>query len=282
MTYLIKSPYAGHHIERFHVTDEEAIYKRNSKNLGPEWIFVNSDIKYEFNSYGYRMNKELHEVNFDNYYAFFGCSNTVGIGLELKDTFAYTISEQSKVDYINGAIPGSSPEFVCYNIVTLLEKAPKLPKAIVVYWPEPTRTCYWEKGVLNFCLANCFPVSDYWHEAYKSYLMEDSHILNKFKMNLTIVRQLCKANNIKLFDFTAKYISEMLSKTQTMDLPLLDIESSPNLNECKSHIEWINLKYARDVILDETKLPNIVVKTGHPGLYHQSKIVEAFFKFMTP
>lgn len=264
--------------EKFYINDSETVYLNNLHVLGNDWRFYNRMFDYKFNSYGYRMNKELNEVNFDNYLAFFGCSNTVGIGLPLEDTFAYKISSELKIDYVNCSISGASPEFVYYNLATFLDDVPKLPKAIIIYWPDPARTCYWEKNVLSFYLPNNLPENDFWYESYKTYLMEESHLVNKFKMNLKTVRQLCKANNVKLFDFTASYLVN--SFCNKYDITMRAIETDPGQISCISQIDWINLKYARDVILDENRLPEIFPKLGHPGIYHQDKITNEFLKFI--
>ena len=98
-------------------TDSEELFLKNKKKFGPRWYYANKTFEYKFNYLGYRMNKELNEVDYDNHIAFFGCSNTVGIGLELEETFSYRIANQLGVDYINGAIGGASPDFVFLSLI---------------------------------------------------------------------------------------------------------------------------------------------------------------------
>lgn len=283
MTYLIKNPFISHSnvSDKFIVTDNENAFNKNLKYLGDQWIFKNKDVGYKLNSYGYRMEKNIEDVDFNNYIAFFGCSNTVGVGMPLEDTFSYRIAEQLGTDYINGSIPGASPDFVFYNLVTLFDSAPKLPKVVIIYWPDPSRTCYWENDKLSFFIHNYLPPHKYWHDAYKSYVLENSHIKNTFLFRLKAVRLLCKANNIQLFDFVAEYLYRDFFVKNNMEINIKTIETYPPNNYLSySTIEWINLVHARDISLIESKLPEVQVKSAHPGIYHQDRIVEEFFKFI--
>lgn len=284
MTYLIENPFlpALSSSDTYMVTDSEEVFKTNLNYFGEQWIFKNKVITYNLNSYGYRMKKNLEDINFDNYIAFFGCSNTVGVGLPLEDTFSYRIADQLGIDYVNGAIAGASPDFVFYNIVTLFDSVPKLPKIIVIYWPDPSRTCYWENNRLSFYIHNCLPQSTYWHDAYKSYILEDSHIKNTFLIRLKAIRQLCKANDVKLFEFTSGYLQKSFLSKNNIELKAIETippHPQPAISH-KSMTDWVNVACARDISIHENKLPELHIKSSHPGLYHQDNIIKEFFSFI--
>jgi hypothetical protein len=282
MTYLLKSPHTAPNIGNinenieFYMTDEKKLFDKNIKYL-QGWIYAEKQITYKLNSFGYRMNKELAEIDYDNYFAFFGCSNTVGIGLALEDTFSYKIAKQSNVDYINGAIGGASVDFVFYNLVTLFNTAPKLPKTVIIYWPDPIRTCYWFKNSLVFYLTTSTPHhTTHWDEAYKSFILEPSHIVNRFIIYRSVITQLCKANNVTLFEFTSDYLKYEFFDKHGIDI--LSVKDVPIENDYASLIDWINDAYARDVHLDGSYLPKVVpTPSAHPGIFQQDYITSTFF-----
>ena len=128
--YLLLSPYENEHgITSNYLqgdTQEKHIYNRN--RFGSKWLWDNATIEYKMNSHGYRMEKELDKIDFDNYYAFFGCSFTVGIGLPLTTTFPYMISDKNKVDVWEAVGGAKGTGDRTHNWSGYLDKSPKQPR----------------------------------------------------------------------------------------------------------------------------------------------------------
>jgi hypothetical protein len=220
------------------------------------------------------MDKELDEVDLSNYIAFFGCSFTVGIGLPLTYTFAYKSANQLNVDYVNGAVSGSSCDYAFHNIVKLISTAKIKPKAIIINWPEITRTFYWKNNTMEFYLVNADLGSYYWKNAYRAFLMEESHLYNRFEFIRSTVKLLCSAFNIRLFEFTT-YQSDLKTFLKKYpDIGFTHIVDQENKLDPTS-VEYLNNFSARDVL----------TKNGshygyHPGIYFHNQatkqIVEWF------
>lgn len=90
------------------------------------------------NSLGHRA-KELHELDYNNYILFGGCSITWGTGLNLEETYPYLTSKNLNVDYYNLAIQGGSIDLAVVNIFAFLKNIQQKPKFIVLQYPGPFR-----------------------------------------------------------------------------------------------------------------------------------------------
>ena len=270
--YLLLSPYENEHgITSNYLqgdTQEKHIYNRN--RFGSKWLWDKATIEYKMNSHGYRMEKELDKIDFDNYYAFFGCSFTVGIGLPLTTTFPYMISDKNKVDYVNGAVGGASPSFCYYNFIQLMHNAPKRPKYVIINWPPITRQCYWYDDELQFKGPNFSTNShiDYWNETYQNVIMEESHLYNTFDNMRKAIVTMCALSDVKLFQCSPHEIDYK----RYPDIHIIPVDTYTDLspNEFNS-VDIINMRCARDVNTDYI---------GHPGLFYQTLIYDKFTETM--
>jgi hypothetical protein len=282
MPYLIKSPFLNEHNVKtiYNSTDSFENFKINCKNLGPKWIWANKPIVYKFNSFGYRMEKELNEIDFDSYLAFFGCSFTTGVGLPLEETFSYRISKTLKIDYINGAIGGSSVDFAFYNIIHLLSSAPKNPKAIIINWPDISRTFYWHNNFMDFYLANVDVSDKFWKNAYKLFIIEDSHMNNRFHHYRQVLHLLCKSLKIKLFEFTfiQSNLDEFLkTHSEVRRFSFFDSKFGPKPNGGYD-LEHLNKFCARDINPKSLNKNNLFTES-HPGVHVQQNVEKEFLSW---
>ena len=266
MRYLLKTPHdayeAGNTLPHAG-TDTKDMLDINKKRFGEKWYWYDKDISYKFNTEGYRMDKEIKDIDFDNYYAFFGCSYTVGAGLPLHETFVHRIATAKNVDYVNGATVGASVEFVLANITQLLFTASKAPKCIVINWPELTRTMYWEEDKVTFMLPNALhTVKNHWNKAYESFVMEETNIDNRFDMIRKNLKLLCCGFNIQLFEFST-HQSDPQFIVKYPEIRRMQIA----VPEYDKDVSTMHLNKARDTAL------NFV---AHPGIHHQNQIVERF------
>lgn len=281
------APWEGTYV----VGDSHKLHEENKILHGPNWRYYDYNFTYKYNTHGYRMNKELDAIDFDNYIAFFGCSFTVGVGLALEDTFAYRIADQLKCDYVNGALTAGSPSLVSLNITKLFKSAPKLPKAIIINWPPIHRTHYWYKNKLtrmlpNFIISPDNPLYEeykYWRAAYETTILEDSHINNTFTHIKDNVVTLCRLASIPLFQMStfATNTHSDIDKYHSTHSDIRRISrGNPehtfmayNLKLKDIPIEAINSILARDIIVS----PDGRI-LGHPGIAHQDAIVNQFFE----
>ena len=269
MSYLLPSPQVDTHsfVSQFVHNDTQELFKSNLNRYGSNWYWAKNVIVYRFNKLGYRMDKELDDVDFSNYYAFFGCSFTVGTGLPIEDTFVYKIAKQSKVDYVNAGLAGASVELVFNNIVSLLNNAPMKPKVIVINWPELYRTMYWEKDNIVFMSPSIDPrsITKHWFRSYGEFITEDTNVMNRFKLIRDTVKLLCNNMDIKLVELSSFQGLENF-KQLFRDIKTIPIGSIKN-----ETVENMHLNRARDV-----SITNPI--SSHPGLIHQELIVNEFFK----
>ena len=273
MTFLIPSSHRNLVDGEFsfaHIDSEET-FKVNIKKYGKDWFYNNYPITYKFNKLGYRM-KELEDVDYDNYFAFFGCSYMMGSGLKLEDTCVYKISQQANVDYINASIGGSSVDFVYYNFISLMYNAPKKPKVVFINWPCIYRTFYWEYDFPMFMLPNFKNNSQYWGKAYKDFLAMDSQVFNRFDIIRTNMKLICELANIPLFEMsTWQDLAGDSFKNKYPDI-ITDIPLALSADD--NDVKTLHLNRARDIV----KIKNSVI--SHPGFLHHDAITKRFFEVM--
>lgn len=251
-------------------TDSEELYKNNLLKYGKDWYYADNPVTYKFNKYGYRM-KELDEVDYDNYYAFFGCSFTVGIGLNFEDTFAYKISNKAQVDFVNASMGGASVDFVFYNFVHLMNRAPKKPKLVFINWPSIHRTFYWNnKTHVQFMLPNIIE-DGHWKRSYEDFIVKDDQVFNRFDLIKTTVKLICELSEVPLFQMSTH---QDISKDNFISKYSDVISNIPISQDRYENSKYLHINRARDIIKNKTKL------VSHPGLLHQDMILDRFFKVM--
>lgn len=146
---------------KFSGGDSEDLFKYNLKHQPLNWYYRFNEITYEYNSLGHR-SKNIEDTNLDNYILFTGCSHTEGIGLELEKTFPYLTAKELGTDYYNLALGGSGIDSMTYNLMVWIHTVKKLPKALVIMWPQTSRFLLSEKGTefFSFEVPSCATSSD--------------------------------------------------------------------------------------------------------------------------
>jgi hypothetical protein len=144
--------YHPHNVtERFTSGDSEEQFKRNLASQPADWYYRNADITYSYNEYGHRC-KNVAELDLDNYVLFTGCSNTAGVGLELEKTFPYLTANDLGLDYYNLAVGGSGVDIMTHNLIMWIHTVKKLPKALVIMWPQAARYARLKGNNESLCL----------------------------------------------------------------------------------------------------------------------------------
>lgn len=256
-------------------TDSAKLYYNNISKFGIDWRYATTPITYKFNRLGYRM-KQLEEVNYDNYYAFFGCSYTVGIGLQLEDTFAHKIAQRANVDYVNASVSACGPDLVYYNFLKLMQHAPKKPKIIFINWPSIHRAFYLDDDAQPILmLPKCIP-SCHWRKTYIDFITMDHQVFNRFEIIRNSVSMICQLAGIPLFEMSTHQdhkedYFKNAHPTVITDIQLVDFDS-PNLKQDSP--KYLHMNYARDIEVNNNRLK------AHPGFIHQTAIVNRFFEEM--
>lgn len=125
-------------IQHFSAGDNEDFYKHNLQTQADDWYYRFNEVTYNINKLGHR-SKNIEDIDLDNYILFTGCSHTEGIGLELEKTFPYLTANDLGMDYYNLALGGTGIDVMTHNLMMWIHTAKKLPKALVIMWPEPAR-----------------------------------------------------------------------------------------------------------------------------------------------
>jgi len=181
-------------------SDTEDHYKRNIANKEKKQLlemnsWLNKEITYTFNEYGYRCD------SFDQFceVLFVGCSQTIGIGLSLDVLWASRVAKQLDIPYHNIACGGAdwqhTAQRLCYWLPILK------PKTVVLKEPPAERFNWWyQETVVSTCefdqeeLINCKvnesrPLID---------IIDDSNSKWYRYSMLSLIKQLCQNNNTKL------------------------------------------------------------------------------------
>lgn len=125
-----------------------------------EFITGGPDQDPEYNSAGFRC-KEFDDIDMDNYILFAGSSHTEGVGVKPEQTFAHLVSTVLKCDQVNLGVGGGGIDAVEHNLLMWFLKHKKLPKAIVVEWPDYARFMRDNYGHANLCPAGMWSDSEF-------------------------------------------------------------------------------------------------------------------------
>jgi hypothetical protein len=234
----------------FYGTDNADDFKINQTRLPSEWMYNTTDISYNFNSAGLRMDKEISDVN-SNYLIAFGCSHTLGVGVALKDSWPYLMAQELNMDYINSAVSGSSIKLNVINFFNMLSTVKELPKIVAIAWPSSVRYTWYSKEQFLFYLPRYatdkveFKLQT---QAYNDMLMTDL-LTTESIFYRNMLKTTCNRLGIKFCETSFDPVCEFVS---TLNITLAD--NSPLLKLIDScyysnsiDVEYLNNYFARDV-----------------------------------
>lgn len=198
---VVHSSMIPNQVLNFYGTDSQERYIENLKDK--EWSYKDSIISYVFNNQGLRMHKNIEDVSKD-YFISFGCSNTVGIGLALEDTWPYQVSKNCGIDYINSAVVGSSVKLNCINFFNMLNTVDYLPKAVIFAWPNSARYAFYNSKEFLFYLPNHIPLDSKFkkfNSVYQELLSMDFNI-HEAAIYRNMIKTTCQRIGINYIDFS--------------------------------------------------------------------------------
>jgi len=143
-------------IHNWHSQDNESNWIKNAKRFGPTWRYFSDPIEYKFNSLGYRSPEPAE----GEYFAAFGCSHTLGVGIHLQDTYCDLLSKDLNLNYLNFGLGGGAQNLLWTNNILVAKNAKRLPNFVILQWPETERINIFSKDRINLFLPN-HPGDDY-------------------------------------------------------------------------------------------------------------------------
>jgi len=169
--------------------DSKKLFLENKKNKNNQWEYFNKNIIYKLNEQGYRCSS-FSTIDWSNSVVIMGCSHIFGLGNATEDTIPVLIEESINTNVINMGQLGASSLFQCINAQTLIENN-KIPKSIIVLWPDKYRTSYFSDddknniyGIWSMYGKEKYETSKYFEEYIKSSRhveMMDSYLRMSFK-----------------------------------------------------------------------------------------------------
>ncbi len=164
------------------------------------------EISYQFNSLGCRCDELSTDEEMP--IVFFGCSQTVGVGVPLENTWPFLVHSfvanklksylRPPIRYINLATGGGSNDTIAQNVVAYLERYN--PRIICVMMTDKSRRCLWleaQKESVNF-LLNKAPYGDAgeW-KAFSTLSSFDENNERNFRANLELINLACAAKQVE-------------------------------------------------------------------------------------
>ena len=110
----------------------------------------------EYNTSGFRMSKELDDIDLDNYCLFLGSSHTKGVGVEIEQRYSTLVSAVLKCDEVNLGVGGGGIDAVEHNLLSWFIHTKKEPKHLIIEWPAYQRFMQNIHGQKNMCPAGAW------------------------------------------------------------------------------------------------------------------------------
>jgi len=235
-------------VQDFVIGDTENAYEQNKIEMGPDWKYYNTPIKYIINDNGYRA-PAWNTIDWENSYVLLGCSCSFGVGLDEEETLSRHLSIGLKAPVINLGYPGGSNESIIFNLLRLLKHFPK-PKGVIIQWTTLDRAIMWHRhqhynlgpwDIANYPPARTksFDGTDC-TEQYLSMFLDQYNEVGKNYMWGQTAKELLKSKNIpsSYFSFFGNTATVMRCKWSAMDPDQKDVPVA----ELTRH-EW-----ARDLV----------------------------------
>lgn len=187
--------YANKTLDWLPYSDSNELFFENLKNRKQELIengwLPFKNIKYTFNSLGFRCD-EFDSIS--QSILFLGCSYTVGVGLNLEDTFSYITSKNLNLNLINLGIGGTGAD-TAFRLGSYW--IPKIKPKIVIHLQLNAERIELISDNKFFNLLPNYCPKDFKFFYEFIWLSDDTNsYLNSLKNNLAL-EYICKQHNIK-------------------------------------------------------------------------------------
>jgi hypothetical protein len=126
----------------FQDANEKKFFHKNRKRLKKykEGFYFKNPIEYNINKFGYRCNHVLPPDT--DYMLVMGCSHTFGHSLHKEHMYTELLETHYSIPVLNVGVSGGSPNLIKDNLLQLLSSGHRLPKIVVIQWPNEHRLFY--------------------------------------------------------------------------------------------------------------------------------------------
>lgn len=165
--------------------------RKDLESLG--WL--TKKITYKFNSLGFRSEEFTDQPSV----MFLGCSNTLGIGLPVEETWAHIVSQSLKLRCANLAIGAGSADTAFRMCVGYIDRIK--PKVVIYNIPPLGRIELVKPYHTENILFNSIESTPYQGAYFNEYIAEDTNIELNYKKNQLAIQILCEQRDIKYHCF---------------------------------------------------------------------------------
>lgn len=247
--------------------DSEELYLKNREELGPDWYYYDKEIKYKYNSWGYRT-KEFENLK-DEYFISFGCSFTEGVGLAEEDMWVNKLSKELDIDSFNLAQGGTGVDFSTTNTILLVDylrnQNKKLPKFIVYQLSFNHRTFYSFRddddngNSLSLILFSATYPTEVYPESCKyfgswyfhSFVENEGEMIKQSNLSLIVCKNMWEMLGVPVYFWT--YGEDFQNNNKHIFSHNIDFKIIREFTEAKARDCAHNGHLAQDIIVNELK-----------------------------
>jgi hypothetical protein len=184
--------------ENFCGYDSEERFKENLKIMPLDWKYRTKEVKYRYNSSGYRT-YEWKDIDWKNAIVVLGCSIVFGVGLAEDETMCHQIEKMTGRQTINLGYGGGSNDIIVSNCASLINTF-GAPYAVVIGWTSPDRFTFYNK-------IHHIDVGKWFNQIRNVKKMYDLNVDNEYHLMIKshYMKEYIKAlflNRTKFIDFT--------------------------------------------------------------------------------
>jgi hypothetical protein len=161
------------------------------------------NIKYRFNRYGFR-DINWNEDDFPKSIFCFGCSQTVGVGIEEDLTWTKIVSKKLEIPVCNMGITGASNDTISRTLISATSYCK--PKAVFCLLTNPERREIIKKNVMITVFPRINEVADHHKKKYidpqdfNCYINNSDEVSDQYNRdkNILLIKSWCESQRIDL------------------------------------------------------------------------------------
>jgi hypothetical protein len=164
-----------------------------SKDTAKDEKYHDPKISYQFNSLGYR--DAEYKDRYDTVILSFGMSSTMGLAIQLEQTYSKLIEQHTGISVLNFGIPGASADTIARMVSCTVPYFKERANTVMVLvgWPYVSRREVFLDNYKQSVNTNGTPpFPEFWM------LLDNTSNSHNAELNAHFVDQICKANAVRL------------------------------------------------------------------------------------